>query len=139
MPCVFCQIANDDRPSRTIYTTNTTRAFLDANPLSPGHTLVIPTDHYERFNDVPPDTASDLMETIHHITPAIEAATDAPATTVAINNGTAAGQEIPHTHWHIIPRTQTDNAGPIHHLFRDSPTLSESDLDTIHDAITSHL
>lgn len=139
MPCVFCQIVNGERPSRTIYSTDTTHAFLDANPLAPGHTLVIPTDHYERLNDLPPDTAKALMQTIHHITPAIETATDAPATTIAINNGTTAGQEIPHTHWHIIPRTTTDHAGPIHGLFQDPPTLTNTELDAIHDAITTTL
>lgn len=139
MTCVFCQIVNGDLPSRTIYETDSTRAFLDANPLARGHTLVIPTEHYERLTDLPAPVARDLMDTIHTIIPPLETAMDAAGTTVAINNGRAAGQEVPHAHWHIIPRTTTDQAGPIHGLFRDRPALTDSELDSIYDEITTHL
>jgi len=129
--CLFCQIVDGEIPSRTISEDGETVAFLDANPLSPGHTLVIPREHHERLKDVPPDTASALYETLHRVVPAVEEGVDADATTVAFNNGTAAGQEIPHVHGHVVPRFEGDGGRPIHALVEDRPDLSEDELDRI--------
>ncbi len=97
-------------------------AFLDANPLSPGHTLVIPKAHHERLNDTPADVASAVMSTLHELVPAVESAVDAPASTVAINNGPAAGQEVDHVHVHIVPRFEGDGGSPIHASRASAPT-----------------
>ncbi|APX97702.1 HIT family protein [Natronorubrum daqingense] len=131
MSTIFTQIVEGDIPARIVYEDETTIAFLDANPLEPGHTLVIPKDEYERLNDVPEDVASDLYATIHRLVPAVESAVDADATTVAFNNGEAAGQEVPHVHCHIVPRFEDDSSGPIHAVF-DGPTdLADDELDEI--------
>jgi len=95
-----------------VYEDETTIAFLDANPLAPGHTLVIPKDEYERLNDVPEDIATDLYATIHRMVPAVEEAVDADATTVAFNNGEESGQEVPHVHCHIVPGSRATAAAP---------------------------
>ncbi|WP_136689744.1 HIT family protein [Halorhabdus amylolytica] len=124
--CVFCAIVDDDLPSHTVHETENALAFLDANPLAEGHTLVIPKDHHERLADVPAETARDFYAAVQEVVPAVEAAVDAPATTVAVNNGEAAGQEVPHVHAHVVPRFENDSAGPIHALFRDRPSVSES-------------
>jgi histidine triad (HIT) family protein len=129
--CIFCGIVDGEIPSHTVYEDEGTVAFLDANPLSPGHTLVIPREHHERLNDVPAETASVLYETLHRVVPAVEASVDAPATTVAFNNGTAAGQEVPHVHGHVVPRFEGDGGRPIHALVDDRPDLGEDDLEDI--------
>lgn len=133
---IFEKIVAGDIPARIVHETETTVAFLDANPLAAGHTLVIPRDPYERLNDLPASLSADLFETVHELIPAIEHAVEADATTIAINNGEAAGQEVPHVHVHIVPRFEGDGGGPIHAISPDSPTLSDAELDDIASAIS---
>ncbi|ELY50035.1 MULTISPECIES: HIT family protein [Natronorubrum] len=131
MSTIFTQIVEGEIPARVVYEDETTIAFLDANPLAPGHTLVIPKEEYERVNDVPDDVATDLYATIHQLIPAVEESVDADASTVAFNNGEAAGQEVPHVHCHIVPRFEGDGAGPIHSIFSDAGSFNVDDLDQI--------
>ncbi|AEH35855.1 HIT family protein [Halopiger xanaduensis] len=137
MSTIFSQIVEGEIPARVVYEDETTLAFLDANPLAPGHTLVIPKDEYERLNDVPEDVATDLYDTIHRMVPAVEEAVDADATTVAFNNGEAAGQEVPHVHCHIVPRFEGDGGGPIHAVAGSRPDLDDDELDDIAEDIES--
>ncbi|PSP52527.1 HIT family protein [Halobacteriales archaeon QH_3_68_24] len=102
---------------------------------APGHTLVIPREHHERLQDLPDEPASWLYEVLHELTGAVENAVDADATTVAFNNGEAAGQEVPHVHGHIVPRFDDDGGGPVHAAFGERPDLSDGELDEIADAI----
>ncbi|ELY85001.1 HIT family protein [Natrinema altunense] len=131
MSTIFSQIVEGEIPARIVYEDETTVAFLDANPLAPGHTLVIPRDEYERLNDVPDDVAAALYDTVHRLVPAVEESVDADATTVAFNNGKAAGQEVPHVHCHIVPRFEGDGGGPIHAIAGDRPDLGDDELDDI--------
>ncbi|MBX0349505.1 MULTISPECIES: HIT family protein [Haloarcula] len=133
--CIFCQIVAGDIPSRTVYEDDTVLAFLDANPLARGHTLVIPKAHHETMADLPEDVGGDVFAALHELTPAVEAAVDAPASTVAFNNGEEAGQEVPHVHGHIVPRFSDDGGRPIHAIFGDRPDLPEAELDDIAAAI----
>ncbi|EMA34156.1 HIT family protein [Haloarcula japonica] len=135
--CIFCQIVAGDIPGRTVYEDDTVLAFLDANPLSPGHTLVIPKAHHERLNDTPADVAGAVMSTLYELVPAVESAVDAPASTVAFNNGEEAGQEVPHVHGHIVPRFEDDGGRPIHALVTDRPELSDAELDAIESDIVA--
>lgn len=137
--CLFCQIVAGDIPGRIVYEDESAVAFLDVNPLAEGHTLVVPKTHQERVNDLTPDEAADLFRAVREVVPAVEDAVDAPASTVAINNGEESGQEVPHLHVHIVPRRSGDGAGPIHALFRDVPDLDESDMDDIEDSIAAGL
>ncbi|WP_275737456.1 HIT domain-containing protein [Halorhabdus sp. SVX81] len=132
--CVFCAIIDGELPSHTVHETDDALGFLDANPLAKGHTLVVPKDHHERLDDLPSETATGFYGAVHEVVPAVEAALDAPATTVAVNNGESAGQEVPHVHAHVVPRFPDDDAGPIHALFDDRPHRSaaeQSDLATV--------
>ena len=131
---LFTRIVDGEIPSYTVYEDETTYAFLDANPLAPGHTLVIPKEPYERLNDIPPDVAADVFGVLGEIVSAVEAAVDAPASTVAINNGTAAGQEVPHVHWHIIPRFEDDGGKAVHALFPGAD-LDDEEMEAIATAI----
>ncbi|WP_253737847.1 HIT family protein [Halohasta salina] len=132
---IFEKIRDGEIPARIIHETETTLAFLDAHPLARGHTLVVPKEPYEHLQDLPADLSADLFETVRELTPTIEAAVEADATTIGINNGEASGQEVPHVHVHIIPRFEGDNSGPIHAIAIDSPEFSEDELDEIADAI----
>jgi len=135
--CIFCDIVDGEIPARVVYEDADTLAFLDANPLARGHTLVIPKAHYEDFASMPPEPGEMVMAALHHLTPIVEDAVDAPATTVAFNNGAQAGQEVPHVHGHIVPRFDGDGGRPIHALFDDRPEVGDDELDEIADAVAS--
>lgn len=137
--CVFCQIVAGDIPARVVHETDTTLAFLDANPLAPGHTLVVSKDHHERLEDLPEAVAADVFTELHRVTDAAQAAADAPASTVAFNNGAEAGQEVPHVHGHVIPRFADDGGRPIHAVAGTRPDLGDAELDELAAAIAERL
>ena len=129
--CPFCGIVAGEIPGRIVFENDDVTAFLDANPLAPGHTLVVPNDHHERLDDLSADLAREVFTALHRLTPAVEAAADADGANVAFNDGPAAGQEVPHLHGHIIPRFDDDGGAPIHAVAGDRPDLTEDDLDAI--------
>ncbi|QIB72901.1 HIT family protein [Halogeometricum borinquense] len=134
-PTIFEQIAAGDIPARIVYETDTVLAFLDANPLAPGHTLVVPKEAHERLRDLPDDVATDLWAAVDELTPRVEDAVDADALTVGVNDGEAAGQEVPHVHVHLVPRFDGDGGGPIHAVAGSRPDLSDEELDDIEERI----
>jgi histidine triad (HIT) family protein len=129
--CIFCSIVDGDIPNRTVYQDDDVLAFLDANPLAEGHTLVIPKAHHETLNDLPADLGSAVLGQLHRLVPIVEDAVDADGSTVAFNNGEAAGQEVPHVHGHIVPRFSGDGGGPIHAIAGARPELSDDELDAL--------
>ena len=129
--CIFCRIADGDIPARSVYEDDDVLAFLDANPLAPGHTLVIPKAHHQALRDVPAALSAAVFETVHDLVGDVEDAVDADAQTVAVNDGPAAGQEVPHMHVHIVPRFEGDGGGPIHAIAGARPDLSDAELDDI--------
>jgi histidine triad (HIT) family protein len=133
--CIFCSIVDGDIPSYTVYEDDAVLAFLDANPLARGHTLVVPKAHHERVNDLPADLSTAVFDAVHDLTDHVEAAVDAEATTIAVNNGPAAGQEVPHVHVHIVPRSEADGGRPIHALIEDRPDVPDAELDDVATAI----
>jgi histidine triad (HIT) family protein len=133
--CIFCQIVAGDIPSRTVYEDDDVLAFLDANPLAPGHTVVIPKPHHETFADLPADAGRPVFEALHRLTPVVEDVVDADASNVAFNNGEAAGQEIMHVHGHIVPRFEGDGGGAVHTIMGGLADLDDDELDDIADRI----
>lgn len=132
---IFEKIVDGDIPARIVHETDTTLAFLDANPLAPGHTLVIPKEPYKRLRDTPPELTADVFEVVRELTPAIEDAVEADATNIGINDGPEAGQEVPHLHVHIVPRFKDDGGGPIHAVAGTAPNLDDDQLDAIAEEI----
>ncbi|MFZ1076811.1 MAG: HIT domain-containing protein [Nitrosotalea sp.] len=126
MDCIFCNIVSGKIPARKIHETLKSIAFLDAFPLTKGHTLVIPKTHYTKIQEMTESDNADLFETVRILTGKIERL--APSSLVAVHNGKESGQEIPHVHVHLIPRRQEDGAGPVHSMFTKRPKLSDSEL-----------
>ena len=131
MDCVFCAIAAGEAPARTVHRDAGVLAFLDANPLAPGHTLVVPEAHHERLEALPRDLATDLFGAVHRLLGPVRTAVDADGATVAVNDGRAAGQEVPHVHCHVVPRFDGDGGGPIHAAMGERPRLDDAALDAI--------
>jgi len=129
MDCVFCKIVSGDIAAKKIKETKNSLAFLDAFPLTRGHALVIPKNHYQKIQDMTKDDNTDLFDTVHDVISKVDKLTG--ATLFAVHNGKESGQEVPHVHVHLIPRSPTDTAGPVHSMFKERPTLSDSELETI--------
>ncbi|MFM7796439.1 MAG: HIT family protein, partial [Candidatus Nitrosotenuis sp.] len=81
-------------------------AFLDVFPLAKGHTLIIPKNHHLKIQDMSGDENTDLFSLVHTLVPKIDSISG--STLVSVHNGKEAGQEIPHVHVHLIPRTNFD-------------------------------
>ena len=129
MDCIFCKIAKKEIPSKIIIETNKSISFLDVFPLSRGHTLVIPKRHYEKIQDMADIDNNDLFDVVHKVISKVDKLTG--ATLLAVHNGKDSGQEIPHVHVHLIPRELSDQAGPVHSMFKDRPKLSDKELDEL--------
>lgn len=137
--CLFCKIVDGEIPSRTVYEDESTLAFLDINPLARGHTLVVPKTHHEQIQDLAAEDSATLFAAVSAVTPAVESAVDADASTIAVNNGAESGQEIPHVHVHVVPRWADDGAGPIHALFGGPGSADDEELDAVAAAIEAEL
>ena len=106
--CIFCKIARGEIPSARVIETDEAVAFLDINPVTPGHTLLVPKAHYPILADLPEPLAGAVCSLLPRLCRAVAAATGAPGLNVIVNNGRAAGQTIDHCHWHVIPRFDDD-------------------------------
>src|SRR5262249_26990625 len=106
---VFAKIVRGEIPCHRIYEDASVLAFLDVNPLSRGHTLVIPKQPADTLDQLSDDAAAALGRALPRIARAVLAVTGASAYNVLQNNGPAAHQAVFHVHFHIIPKL--DGAG----------------------------
>ena len=126
--CIFCKIVQKKIDAKIIDENENAIAFLDAFPLTAGHTLVITKNHYAKLQDVEFDQINQLFSLVNKILPSIEKGTGVQGTLIAIHNGKDAGQEIPHLHVHIVPRKLGDGGGSIHSMFDSSHRLEEGEM-----------
>lgn len=126
MDCIFCKIALKEIPAKILVETDLCLGFLDAFPLAKGHALVIPKNHYEKIQNMPKELNIELFTMVHELISKIDSLTG--STLVAIHNGKESGQEIPHVHVHIIPRSKTDSAGAVHSMFKNDIKLTDVEL-----------
>lgn len=106
--CVFCKIIAGEIPVAKVYEDADTFAFLDAQPVHPGHTLVLPKAHYKNVFDIPEQDWLAVMRTVRILAPRIKAATNAGGINIILNNEAPAHQEVFHSHTHLIPRYEGD-------------------------------
>jgi histidine triad (HIT) family protein len=99
--CIFCKIINGQIPSHKVYEDENMIAILDANPVSKGHTLVIPKNHVETIHEA--EGMEYLHEGLVKVSNALQEAFDPEGTNIAQNNGEKAGQEVFHLHFHVTP------------------------------------
>ena len=108
---IFTKIIKGEIPCHKVFENEHVFAFLDINPLSDGHTLVIPKRQVERLEDLPPDEAAAVARMLGEIAKRVLEATGAKDYNILQNNGPTSGQEVPHVHFHIIPRSAGDGLG----------------------------
>lgn len=109
MDCLFCKIANGEIPSNIVYEDDLTVAFLDINPVNPGHTLVIPKKHSRNIFDIEPEDAEAVMLATLKVANAIKSSLKADGMNLFQCNEPAAAQEVFHFHLHLIPRFDDDS------------------------------
>lgn len=104
--CIFCSIIEGEMPAHKVYEDDNMIAFLDVNPVSKGHTLVVPKEHVE---DIRGAKGMDFLhEGLVKVANAVDEAFDPEGINIAQNAGEAAGQEVFHLHYHVTPIYEGD-------------------------------
>ncbi|MFH1052887.1 MAG: HIT family protein [Candidatus Woesearchaeota archaeon] len=106
--CIFCKIVKGELPCTKVYEDDNVLAFLDISPVHPGHALVILKKHYETITDIPDNKILPLMHVLQKVCKAVKIGVDSQGYNIIMNNYKAAGQLVPHAHFHIIPRFDGD-------------------------------
>ena len=104
--CLFCRIVSGEVSAVVVYEDANTVAFLDHRPLFPGHTLLVPREHYETLVDLPAAQVGPFFKNAQLLSRAVESAMEAEGSFVAMNNRVS--QSVPHLHVHIVPRRRKD-------------------------------
>jgi histidine triad (HIT) family protein len=110
-PTIFDKIIAGEIPCHRVYEDDLVLAFLDINPLSPGHTLVIPKERAAHLHGLSEESAAALGRILPRICRAVLRASGATAYNILQNNGAAAHQEVMHVHFHIIPKISSAGLG----------------------------
>ena len=108
MECIFCKIIAGEIPAVTVLDEEPVLAFMDINPSSPGHMLVVPKKHAENIFEISETDLAAVMKAVKRCATAVKEALKAEGVTVLQLNGKASDQIVPHLHIHIIPRWQND-------------------------------
>lgn len=129
--CIFCKIVNGNASSSKVYEDDLCLAFMDIQPVNPGHVLVVPKLHFVDISDLPAETGAHLFQITQRITLSLpKTGVESEGVDLFLAHGEAAGQEIFHVHLHVIPRYEGDGFG-----FRFGPNYSNlperSELDEI--------
>jgi len=106
--CIFCKITRGEIPSIKVAENDVAFAFMDINPIAPGHTLVIPKHHAENIYVTPDHASAAAMAMVSRVAAAVERAVQPEGINILQANGPGAKQSVFHTHFHIIPRSATD-------------------------------
>jgi len=106
--CIFCKIIAGEIPSIKIYEDEYSLSFMDIGPIVKGHALVIPKAHYNSLSETPNDVLAHVMSMVQIVAQAMQNGLGADGINIHQANGQAAGQVVPHLHFHVIPRFKHD-------------------------------
>lgn len=126
MDCIFCKIIRGDIPSNKVFEDDQILAFLDIQPISRGHTLVIPKKHSDNILQTDEETLATTVKSAQKIAAAVMKATGADGFNLTVSSGAIAGQTVFHLHFHIIPRFSNDGL--------KSWPRSESEMESLEEA-----
>jgi histidine triad (HIT) family protein len=107
--CVFCKIVAGQLPSFKLLEDEATIAFMDINPVNPGHALAVAKGHWPTVDVIPADVLAAVARTAQKIAKAAMTALKPAGVNLVQANGSAAGQSVPHLHIHIMPRRPADD------------------------------
>jgi histidine triad (HIT) family protein len=125
--CIFCKIANKEVQAYIVKETERFLAFLDIHPHAPGHSLIIPKEHFVNLFDLPENYGEEFVKITKETMNLLAKAFETENFTLGINNGPLAGQAVLHLHLHIMPRFKNDGGGSIHSVVfnKSSESLEE--------------
>jgi histidine triad (HIT) family protein len=104
MDCIFCKIVKNEIPSVRVYEDDRVLAFMDINPISDGHLLIIPKAHAATVHEIGEADFLAVMSATHKLAAAVRKALNPDGINLLQLNGKAANQVVPHLHVHIVPR-----------------------------------
>ncbi len=102
--CIFCKIIKGDIPSNTIYEDDAYKVILDVGPVSKGHALILPKDHYADFYEIPEDLAVGAFKLAKKLMVKMTQKLNCDGFNIVQNNKEAGDQTVPHYHMHLVPR-----------------------------------
>ncbi len=118
MDCIFCKIVDGSIKSQTIYEDDKVKVFLDANPVTNGHMLIVPKEHYTDVNDMPDELLIYEQHIAKKMFKLLKEKLNVDGLTLVQNN--EYGQAIKHYHLHLIPRYDKDNIDFVHEDIKNS-------------------
>lgn len=107
--CIFCKMARNPDLPHLVHADPVTMAFIDLRQFHPGHTIVMPRQHYQDVRELDYETGAALMATVALITRAVSTAFPSEGISLWHSIGPAAFQEVPHLHIHVHPRRPNDD------------------------------
>ncbi|MDY6770183.1 MAG: HIT family protein [Candidatus Nanohaloarchaea archaeon] len=133
--CPFCSIVEGRMDAHVVHEDDEALAFLDVNPVSRGHTLVVPKQHAGEITDLDSDTTAAVFDLARQVADAQRRGLNPEGVNILQSNGEAAGQEIHHMHVHVIPRYRNDG------LFFsfDAGDLDDEEADEVIEAVQARL
>lgn len=108
MNCIFCKIIKGEIPCKKIYEDKFVIAFLDINPVTLGHTLVVPKEHFENIYNIPEEVLSNVTRVTKQLSTQYKEKLGNSGLNILQANGEIAGQTVFHYHMHIVPRYEDD-------------------------------
>jgi histidine triad (HIT) family protein len=129
MDCLFCKIANKEISSDTLYyESDKAVAFLDINPISPGHSLVVPESHVDNILNLNNAELPGFFGAVKEATRILDNVLSPNGFNIGINHGQAGGQVVDHLHVHVVPRYLDDGGGSIQTIVNNSETASPKEI-----------
>ena len=106
--CIFCKIVAGQIPSFKLLEDDKTIAFMDINPVNPGHALAVAKGHWPTVDVIPPEVLAEVAQTAQKVAKAAFKVLKPHGVNLLQANGPGAGQSVPHLHFHIMPRRAND-------------------------------
>lgn len=106
--CIFCKIVAGQLPCFKLFEDEATIAFMDINPVNPGHALAVAKGHWPTIDVIPADVLAAVAQTAQRVAKAAMRALEPSGVNLLQSNGAGAGQSVPHLHVHILPRHPGD-------------------------------
>jgi len=125
--CIFCKIARGEIPCYKIYENDKVIAFLDTSPFAKGHTLVVPKNHSQDIHDIPEEDLKEVILAVKIVAKILKEKLGCAGMHLWLRNGKAAGQEVMHLHFHLVPRFEGDGIDA-----EAKSSYAEKDLESVH-------
>lgn len=138
--CIFCRIAAGEIPSHVVYEDDRLKAFLDIQPIRPGHVLIVPKTHYDYYDDLPPELASAVVHLGQRLGKAMKGLYGVERVGFLFT-----GTDVAHVHAHVVPmHEKTDITSPVYIeqqplSFRLAPRAGDDDLRGTVAALTARI